>query len=132
MRTKQEIFDIVGPGLLTQGIRSEIYREGGGLPVCAYRGPEGRKCAAGMIMPDEVYSADFENETVKNLPEYVLIGMGIYETGAAPVREHETIRFVARFQNLHDNYRPEDWAEGLKGIASDNTLSTESIKAWLK
>lgn len=48
-------------------VQSKIVEQGG-LSVndrgtCAYRGNEGRKCAAGQLIPDEKYSHEFEGYT---------------------------------------------------------------------
>lgn len=42
--------------------------------VCLYRGPNGKKCAVGMFIPDEKYSPSMENKSALGLSndhEYV-------------------------------------------------------------
>ncbi len=53
--TKQETFDTVVRALLQQGRASR--NESG---KCRYRGPYGAKCAAGHLIPDELYTLDLE------------------------------------------------------------------------
>ena len=64
MRTKQEIYDIVINHLRAQGAKSLITKldeEGNLIPdLCAYRGDGGMKCAAGILIPDDVYSEKME------------------------------------------------------------------------
>lgn len=52
--TLQETFDKVVNGLRKQGCRS--LKNG----RCRYRGDNGRKCAVGMVIPDEDYNPDME------------------------------------------------------------------------
>lgn len=52
----QEVFDKVVNHLATQKVQSKA-------DVCLYRGPYGTKCAFGIFIPDEVYSANLENHT---------------------------------------------------------------------
>jgi hypothetical protein len=52
----QEIFDKVVNHLATQKVQSKGN-------VCLYRGPNGTKCAFGIFVPDEVYSANLETHT---------------------------------------------------------------------
>ena len=53
MRTSQEVFDVVAKHLLTQNAKSmdDPWDE-----MCAYRGENGRRCAVGALIPDDLYS----------------------------------------------------------------------------
>ena len=70
--TTQEVFDKVATHLLTQNFKSvdDFGR------CCLYRGPEGTKCAVGILIPDEQYNPSMEHHTVQTLidkfpmPEY--------------------------------------------------------------
>ena len=57
--TPQEIFDTVAKHLFTQGCRSAELDEDP-HSACLYRGPEGRMCAVGVLIPDELYNTDME------------------------------------------------------------------------
>lgn len=54
MPSKQETFDTVVSFLIAQGKPAK------GRDGCMYRGPDGTKCAAGCLIPDEMYSEDME------------------------------------------------------------------------
>lgn len=54
--TRQEIFDKVWAGLKGQGFERSITEEG----ICVYRGPNGTKCAAGHVLPDEEYDPEYD------------------------------------------------------------------------
>ena len=56
--TRQEIFDKV---VAHFAVQREAAAEDG---VCMYRTPDGRKCAIGALIPDEVYSQRLEDKSV--------------------------------------------------------------------
>jgi hypothetical protein len=53
--TAQEIFDIAVSGVINQG-RPSLSDSGS----CSYRGTDGTKCAAGFLIPDDVYKPSME------------------------------------------------------------------------
>ena len=54
--TAQEIFDKAAVGLLTQKAKSYLVNpDGHESMVCAYRGANGKKCAAGFCIDDHTY-----------------------------------------------------------------------------
>lgn len=53
------IFDYVYDRLNKQGCASISASD-----ECRYRGPTGRRCAAGWLIPDDQYNASFEGRTV--------------------------------------------------------------------
>lgn len=61
----QEVFDYVVFELAKQGIRS--YNKA--MFLCAYRGHDNAKCAAGHLLPDALYKPYFENKRWKALVE---------------------------------------------------------------
>lgn len=52
--TLQELFNIVSLHLLNQGQKSAHET------LCMYRGPNGMKCAAGVLIPDNEYNPSME------------------------------------------------------------------------
>lgn len=67
----QQIFDTVARHLAAQGHRS--VRPGGtsyaGDAICLYRAPNGDKCAAGVLIPDEVYNPAIERMSIESTSE---------------------------------------------------------------
>lgn len=100
--TKQETFDIVVKNLRRQNAQSE---EDGS---CMYRGPNGLRCAAGWLIPDDKYKEDFEGCSVNSINvelDEVILGEG-----------HDL--FLAReLQNVHDNNDVEYWEEEFEKVA---------------
>jgi hypothetical protein len=58
LRTKQEVFDYVAIKLIEQDRASMFGTD------CQYRTPDGCRCAAGWLIPDDEYSAEMEGELV--------------------------------------------------------------------
>ena len=64
----------VAEGLKLQGRQSKVpfYDfNPDGLGVCRYRGPEGRKCAVGQLIPDGAYSPEIEGAALSCIQAYV-------------------------------------------------------------
>lgn len=57
----QTLFNFVYQGLLTQGGPSTTGTPLGREPMCMYRGLGGRKCAIGLLIPDEKYTPEMDN-----------------------------------------------------------------------
>lgn len=118
MLTKQEIFDIVAVHLIKQGERA--MNENG---RCLYRSPDGKRCAAGKLMPDHLYKPFFENTTFQDLP--FLVRRACYQ-GIA--EDFDTETFIQELQQTHD--LPQNWPDiknVLVSFAEMNHLSTEAI-----
>lgn len=104
--TAQKVFDIVKVHLLTQNKRSAI--EGS----CCYRSwGEGKelKCAAGVLIPEEIYSPGLEGSSWHNL---------VTRNGFPP--EHHDL--ICELQSIHDFVLPIDWEEHLMYIADQFNL----------
>jgi hypothetical protein len=99
--------------------------------VCMYRGPERRKCAIGMLMPDEVYNRDMEGKTFRLLvADYPAFGEhlkarfpglelpGVCHFGRGILGDNDDVTFFAELQLLHDTrfergLPPPSYDEGL-------------------
>jgi hypothetical protein len=106
MLSRQEIFNTVATKLLAQGVAAAS-PDG----KCFYRGPNGTKCAAGHLIPDEKYYPTMEHKPSSN--ERVMQAMGIDETDKWLVRE---------LQGAHDdelrNQGIDVWKKKMRFIAS--------------
>ena len=103
-KTEQECFDRVAEHLLTQNCRSVDQEDG-----CVYRGVQGRKCAAGCLIPDKAYSADFEGSTWSMLSRCAIVPSA-----------HKGL--ISTLQCLHDNSIEAYWKKRLKSLASERQL----------
>lgn len=93
--TEQEAFDIVVKHLFGQK-RPSMTREFRKLwaPVCAYRGEKGRKCAIGVLVSDEEYSPELENNGVRTLD---------LDDTLPPSLRGFAIEFLEALQAIHDD-----------------------------
>lgn len=60
---------------------------------CRYRGPQGRRCAVGCLIPDETYEPYMEGLSVKN-------ARVSFKLGALGLHQHEDL--LNRLQCAHD------------------------------
>lgn len=87
MMTKQETFDFVVQHLYRQG------RPADDGYYCAYRTKDGLKCAAGCLIPDDMYSRRLEMRTVHQL---------ILEGHTVPEEFSKHYHMVKELQSIHD------------------------------
>lgn len=90
--SNQKIFDVVYRGLKSQGFERSLLSDG---VTCAYRGYGGAKCAAGWLIPDELYKEEYEGSTIDNsvdLENYF----------------GRKLEFVMELQTIHDDYETAD------------------------
>lgn len=99
--TAQEVFDVVAKHLLTQGKRSE---DADG--VCQYRGPDGLMCAAGVLIPNDIYNSAFEGSS----------WLGLVQDFNFP---SEYLDMIGLLQKLHDENDPELWSRRLANLATN-------------
>ena len=126
--TDQEVFDTVARHLLTQGRKSYLTTEqkesmkqrymlhDTTILVCAYRGADGCKCAAGVLIPDGSYSVEME-------------GCNVSENIVSRALPTFSLGFVATLQRIHDHSPVETWWDWLKVCADRNNLSTGVLDA---
>lgn len=101
--TAQEVFDQVATHLLKQNKKSE------NLVRCAYRGPDGLKCAAGCLISDQEY-----DELMEGKPWHMLV-----DSGDCPVEHHS---LICTLQKVHDEGSVEDWSTLLQAVATKFNL----------
>lgn len=109
--TPQEIFDTVAVHLMTQVHRSEDKAH----EECLYRGPDGLKCAAGALIPDDDYSSGVEGLPVISVP--------YFENAYCVV-------LIESLQRCHDNIEPVDWLKRLEEVAAERGLSPAVLDQW--
>ena len=115
--TLQETFDFVANHLLRQGCRSMLVEkiESRTITTCAYRGSEGRMCAVGCLIPDNLYDYDMEYKGVQHLNEF------------SPLFRVDQMNLLSALQSKHDNERMD--LKNLQEVAKDYGLSDKNLKA---
>lgn len=111
-QTKQETFDLIAAHLLAQNAKSAPHPES---LSCFYRGPEGRKCAAGAAILDEHYDPTFENQTISSKA----VREALIKSGVAL----ESMPLVGQLQTMHDAHPVKDWRYLLLRIAKKHNLA---------
>lgn len=119
MLSGQQIYDKVKAHLLKQNVRSAD------RGACLYRGPWGRKCAAGVLISDENYSEDFEEAGVFHEYGTTILTEGVaaltqalIDSGVDPA----WMDLVSSLQDIHDNAPVERWALNLAKCAKSYGL----------
>lgn len=95
-----EVIDYVTNHLLSQGCRSKSLEAHG----CAYRGPSGRKCAAGCLIPDSLYTTEMENKSWGVIIEDY------------PILCSKHSGLIEKLQYIHDGYPEPVWPSLLKKL----------------
>jgi len=91
--TPEDLFRTVASHLFRQGCQSTRKINPN---ECLYRGPEGRKCAVGFLIPDSSYSPAMEGRGLDSLIE----DFG----GVLPQAILDNSSLLHRLQQLHDSY----------------------------
>jgi len=121
MITKQETFNTVVAHARKQGTRAtkDIKGAFGG---CQYRMSDGRRCFAGVLIPDELYRANFEGWSlrsgVSNEPSHV--GKVLADLGY-------DIDFVNELQKIHDMTSVDMWEEQFQDLAEKHGLEVPDV-----
>ena len=116
--TAQEIFDKAAVGLLTQKAKSYLVNPNDGTEssTCAYRGVNGKKCAAGFCIEDSLYEKSMERNTVSGV---------IRRFNLKELAVHEVL--LVTLQSIHDGVSIAAWKAELLHLAKTRELSTEKI-----
>jgi hypothetical protein len=107
--SKQEVFDIVSNHLLTQMKRSNDPRSKNNN-TCMYLNPDGLKCAAGILIPNDQYDPQFEGKSWCDLVSNKFV-------------EDKFAFLIYELQGIHDWTKPEDWKITLIQFANQNNLT---------
>lgn len=123
--TNQEIFDKVARHLLTQKVPArEARSRPDRIGMCLYRTKDGKKCAAGCLIPDELYSPQMEGEDIQTvLRQYPQVKHAILGDDV----EDSRFALLGNLQSVHDMHRPEEWKEQLAITAHDYSLSPQVL-----
>lgn len=107
--TAQEALDMVTTHLLRQGAKA-ISEHG----KCSYRTSDGKKCAVGALIPDEMYDPAFDtNDT----------GVRALRLFGKPLFADELFPLLMNLQHLHDTGLLTQWPVGLRQIAAAHGLT---------
>jgi hypothetical protein len=97
--TRQEMFDRVWQHFVVDG--RPLARAGDAAGNCYYRMPDGRRCALGVLISDEMYSPAFEGRPARALIEGSGPLAAILKDGLEGTPEQQSA-FVQSLQYCHD------------------------------
>ncbi len=118
--TRQDVFDIVAGCLLRQNARATAFD---GVK-CMYRAPDGKRCAIGWVMPDEVYHQTLEFLGVRDLAMQ-MINTNYADAFARFLYAH--MDMLRDLQEMHDARQPSEWPVALHVIAQRHCLNAETV-----
>ena len=104
--TNQEAFARMVLHLRKQGAKSADGVDTKGTPVCRYRSGNGMRCAVGVLITDDVYSADFEGQVATG-PE---VATALKYLGL-------NLLFARAMQDVHDRMTVAQWETGFEYVA---------------
>jgi hypothetical protein len=81
-----------------------------GTNWCKYLNPDGLKCAAGILIPNDQYNPEFEGKSWDTL-----VSDGLVED------KHQFL--IYELQGIHDWTKPEDWKIALIKLAKQYKLN---------
>lgn len=125
--TDQELYNKVCDHLEAQGIQAKTGLGG----ICAYRGFNNSKCAAGCLILDEHYSPEMEGGVVSpNFEGYKneLVRKALIESGV----DSSQLALVSMLQNAHDiNFSLQRMNEKLIFVAEKFQLTPKQLTRWI-
>lgn len=98
---KQAIFNTVWNHFIAEGNPPSISAEG----RCRYRTEDGKKCAIGILIPDELYSEALEGSSAKGICDFADI------RAALDVHDSTDINYLNQIQFAHDGAAADHRAE---------------------
>ena len=106
------IIDTVRSHLLSQNKKSFGEKE----EKCLYRGPNGLKCALGVLIPDDKYHVSMESPSEQGWHSIMYIIASRF--GILVVSEGYTAfdRLMSKMQTIHDRHNVEEWADQLNEL----------------
>lgn len=124
MLNRQEIFNIVYKGLRTQGWERSVEHDASkNKGICVYRTSDGKKCAFGHLIPDEVYESGMENIIAINLLDSGVTKFKDFRKWSDENIKKQYHSFINDLQCQHDYaISPEDMKNRFHKLAIDYNL----------
>lgn len=104
----QETFNTIVRHLRAQGVKSHVWDWQTQGYMCYYRRGD-LKCAAGCLIPDELYKPEMENNGILQVDKVFNLNL-------------PDIALVSRMQRIHDNCHVRDWEHHFKMAAKEFNL----------
>lgn len=99
--TKEKVIAAIMAG--NKGVCSMGKKSENGVSACAYRGVGGNKCAAGIFIPDELYSDKLEGVGIRYIMDNSYGPPPLYNENIAKVMPLDADT-MSKLQQMHDSY----------------------------
>lgn len=121
----QQQFDQAYRGLASQGFERSTDAN---TDACLYRGPDGRRCAVGHLLPDHLYREEINTHGLDTLTEDFEIARHLHVVGENGDLIPEIFDFLRRLQAAHDgNTAGEEMKRELAFVAEEYELTIPDI-----
>ncbi|WP_233868598.1 hypothetical protein [Paraburkholderia adhaesiva] len=125
----QALFDHIACHLIMQGCACRHVSRDGDV-TCLYRDAQGRACAIGAVLPNELYCAVLEGRSLANLIPFLrYTGPQAARMLAQFMERH--LGLLAPLQGIHDTHPPSQWPDELSRHARRLGLDTAALQAAL-
>jgi hypothetical protein len=121
--TDQKAFNKAAKHLLTQRKKSQFPYSAGKGVVCAYRGPDGLKCAIGCLIPNKLITDDIETQDIQTALSR--------SPGIRELFDGCSFGVLDGLQIVHDSFPVGSWAKQLKLLGEKYSLDISVIKKTL-
>lgn len=111
--TNQEAFTAMVQHLRKQGCKSQDEQH----QTCLYRGPNGLKCAVGVLIPDEEYRDEWDEK-----------GWQVAKLECVSLRGID-MHLLKQMQSTHDHISVPFWESHFEGIANQFRLTLPPLEA---
>lgn len=127
--TKQQIFDKVATHLIKQKRFSGELNEEGHRMSCLYRGPDGTKCAIGVLISDDigVYRWNGAPLADPDVQDALCRSGVITSRFTSSADSDDAFLFLSRLQSIHDSINPSKWPETLARFAKEKGLTMPEV-----
>lgn len=78
---------------------------------CVYRNPDGLRCAAGVLIPDDLYNPGIEGDAAEHLEVWDEMGYS-----------EDEIELIVELQYIHDQTPVDQWTKAFSRLAARHEL----------
>lgn len=114
MKTLKEAFETMAEHLMTQGKKCEDPSRLVSTPGrCLYRGPDGMKCAIGILIDDNEYHISLEFQAASDIDVVEALDASGWPT------DMDSLEIYDRMQEVHDDFFVFEWPEKIEKIKDE-------------
>ena len=114
----QQVYDTVARHLIVQKIAAASNS------VCWYRATQGRKCAIGCLIPDDMYDPRMEGHGIRHLMQDF--------PGVLPPVDSALLEDLQSAHDMDLRYRFSSWVRRMQSIATKWELDSAIIQPYLE